>query len=114
MSKKYEISDIKKAIKGSGAIISTIAKKLNCEWHTAKKYIEAHEETKKALKDEKEGMLDFAESMLMKNIQEQDTTSIIFYLKTKGKKRGYTEKQEIDHKVKNETVIKWGDQELKV
>lgn len=48
--------------------------------------------------DEVEGMaLDFAESKLLENIKSKKETSIIFYLKTKGKKRGYIEKQEIDH-----------------
>ena len=47
--------------------------------------------------DEVEGMaLDFAESKLLENIKSKKETSIIFYLKTKGKKRGYIEKQEIE------------------
>lgn len=40
--------------------------------------------------------VDFAETMLLKNIREGRETSIIFYLKTKGKERGYVEKTEAD------------------
>jgi len=39
--------------------------------------------------------LDFAESQLHKQIRADSTTATIFYLKTKGKKRGYIERQEI-------------------
>lgn len=39
--------------------------------------------------------LDFAESQLHKQISGGNTTATIFYLKTKGKNRGYIERQEI-------------------
>lgn len=39
--------------------------------------------------------LDFAESQLHKQIQNGEVSSTIFYLKTKGKKRGYVERQEL-------------------
>ena len=39
-------------------------------------------------------VLDFAESQLHQNISKGDTASILFYLKCKGKKRGYIERIE--------------------
>jgi len=39
--------------------------------------------------------LDFAESQLHKQIKDGNSTATIFFLKTKGKHRGYVERQEI-------------------
>lgn len=42
-------------------------------------------------------VLDFAESKLHKQVESGNTVATIFLLKTKGKKRGYIERQELDH-----------------
>ena len=46
------------------------------------------------LNDENEAMLDYAEAKLFQNIKDGDKTSLIFYLKCKGKERGYIERSE--------------------
>lgn len=51
---------------------------------------------REAVTDNEEAVIDLVESKLMQNILKGDVTSIIFYLKTKGRARGYQEKQEID------------------
>jgi hypothetical protein len=52
---------------------------------------------KKNVDELKEIVLDFAESQLHKQVSDGNTTATIFYLKTKGKSRGYIERQEIEH-----------------
>lgn len=95
MAKDYDITTIKKAIRKSGGLYTEIARKLKCEWHTAKKYVEMYEETRQAYDDEFESTIDKAESKLFENIDDNDDTAIIFYLKTKGKHRGYVERSEV-------------------
>ena len=52
-------------------------------------------EFKKQVDDIQNIALDMAESQLHKQILGGNTTATIFYLKTKGKNRGYVERQEI-------------------
>ena len=52
-----------------------------------------------------EGSIDFAETMLHKNIRDGNVPSIIFYLKTKGKKRGYIEQTNFDHTIGESQIL---------
>lgn len=85
------------AIKGSGGIVNTIATRLGCDWHTAKKYINEWEETKQAYADETEIILDTAESAIFTSIQQGEVQSAKWLLATKGKQRGYSERHEIEN-----------------
>ena len=89
--------EVLEAIQGSGAIISAIARKLGVAWNTAQKYCNEWDETKQALKDETEKTIDLAESALLESIQGGDVQAAKWYLSTKGKHRGYSEKHEIEH-----------------
>ena len=58
---------------------------------TVYKWLAEDEKFKTSVNDIQEELIDLAESMLLKNIKEGKTAEIIFYLKTKGKDRGYIE-----------------------
>lgn len=88
MAKKTDVA-ILEAIKGSGGIMSTIARKLGVTWHTADSWIRESGELMEALKDEKETILDMAESTLLTKIKEGDEQSAKWYLSKIGKLRGY-------------------------
>lgn len=55
-------------------------------------WMQEDREFKEAIQNIDEYVLDFAENSLFKQIQEGNTAATIFYLKTKGQKRGYIEK----------------------
>ena len=63
-----------------------------CQYY---KWLKEDEEFRAKVDDIQEVALDFVENALFRNIQNRDTQSILYYLKTKGSKRGYGERQEI-------------------
>lgn len=92
----YSLEQLLNAIKDSGGIVSTIAKRLDCHWNTADKYIKMYPETIQLLQDEAEKILDLCENTMIRAVQNGDVNSAKWILSTKGKKRGYTEKHEIE------------------
>ena len=94
-SKGYRVQVFIDAIPGSGGIISTIAKRVGCAWHTAKKYCTTYPTVAKVYGDECEGVTDLAESTVLKAIQSGDVGVAKWYLTMKAKNRGYAQRQEI-------------------
>jgi len=84
-----------KAIEGSRGFVTVIAKRLGCTRSHAHVLINKYPTVKQALHDERETLKDFAEGKLFGQIDEGNTTAIIFYLKTQAHDRGYRERREI-------------------
>ena len=85
------------ALEKSLGIVTTACKSVGIARSTHYLWTSTDEEYKQAVEDIGDLALDFVESQLHKQIQKGEVTSTIFYLKTKGKKRGFVEKQEIEH-----------------
>jgi hypothetical protein len=60
------------------------------------KWMENDPKFKEKCEEINEEVIDLVESKLLSAINKGDLTAIIFYLKTKGKKRGYIERVEQD------------------
>lgn len=87
----YTKEEVLLAISGCKTIISTVARKLNCSWDCANKQINKWEETKQAYENEREKVIDVAESKLFTNIQKGDLGAIKYFLSKKAKDRGYSD-----------------------
>lgn len=84
------------ALESSLGVVSVACSKADVSRETHYRWYREDEEYKAKVDDVKNVSLDFAESMLLENIKLKKESSIFFYLKTQGKKRGYVERQELD------------------
>ena len=96
------------ALELSLGVVTTACKKVGCNRATYYDYYNKDKIFKAKVDEIQNVALDFAESQLHKQIQDGNTTATIFLLKTKGKKRGYVERQEIQHDSSIESkIIEW-------
>ena len=93
--KHYTNEQIVTAIRDSAGLITTISKRLGCARATAARYIELYPEAHEALQDEREKLLDIAESKVIGSINEGDTQMAKWYLTQLGKARGYGDKLDV-------------------
>ncbi|MEJ6792006.1 MAG: helix-turn-helix domain-containing protein [Lacinutrix sp.] len=76
-------------------IVTTACRTVGVGRTTFYGWLNDDEEFAKQVEDIQNIALDFAESQLHKQIGDGNTSATIFYLKTKGKGRGFVERQEI-------------------
>jgi len=91
------------ALEKSLGVITEGCKKAGVGRTTFYEWLKYDKEFKKQVDEIESIALDFAESQLFKNIGAGKEASLIFYLKTKGRKRGYCEKTEGDFTIKEES-----------
>lgn len=95
--KDITVAQLLEAIENSQGIISTIQAHLkqilnrNISWHAVDNAIRNSPEATKAVEDEKQKVLDICENKVIKEIVNGDVHTAKWYLKMKGRERGYEE-----------------------
>ena len=86
-----------KALEAKLGIVTEASKVAKVARTSHYKWLAADVTYKKAVTDLQDVALDYAESKLHKAMEEGNIAAIIFYLKCRGKGRGYIERQEVDN-----------------
>ena len=92
---QHKKESIINALEQTLGVVTSACKIVGINRSTFYRWLEDDAEFKRDVNDISNIALDFAESKLHEQIRDNNTTATIFYLKTKGKKRGYIERQEI-------------------
>jgi hypothetical protein len=94
--KKYNQKQVVDALVAADGALTIAAKRLGTTYRHLKKYIDQNDKMSEVHAQIDEETLDMAEGTLRKHIEKGNLTATIFYLKTRGKKRGYIEDEKID------------------
>ena len=95
-SRHIKKESILEALEKSLGVVTVACKQSDIPRSTYYKWLKEDEEFALKVKDIENIALDFGESQLHKQIGDGNTSATIFFLKTKGKKRGYIERSELD------------------
>jgi hypothetical protein len=114
---RYTPDQVIDALAETAGIQRIAAQRLGCDRNTVTAYIQRFPEIREALTRIQEGTLDLAEATLIQAIRGGHVGATIYYLKTKGKRRGYTEKIEAELSIPNGGTVQvtvWSDLLLEV
>nr|DAY26079.1 MAG TPA: Terminase small subunit [Caudoviricetes sp.] len=87
-----------KAFAQSRGIIAPACRAISMTRQIYYKWLEDDPSFAEAVEAIRQEQIDTVESALLNKIEDGDTTAVIFYLKTKGKERGYSERTELTGK----------------
>ena len=94
------------ALENGLGIVSTACNRTGISRSSFYKWYKEDEEFRKKVDEIDNVKLDYVESKLFKNIENEKEKSIIFYLQHKGHKRGYIQKQNINLTSNEEDIKK--------
>jgi len=85
------VAQVLEAVKDSAGIVSNVARKLGCDWHTARRYIDEYATAQAAFDGETQRVNDLAEVKLIEQIQAGEQWAVKYRLSCKARDRGYGE-----------------------
>lgn len=85
--------------------LASVARQFKVTRSAVHQFVNASPALLQVVADQKESRLDNAESALDRALNEGEAWAVCFFLKTQGKKRGYVEKQEVEHSEKRKRLI---------
>lgn len=101
------------ALELSLGIVTTAAQKANIHRSTHYEWMRTDPEYRNAVKDIENIVLDFGESRLHQLIKSGSAPATIFFLKTRGKARGYVEGLEVTNYTPDKPPVWFNGDEIK-
>ena len=100
MTRQQRFTDdqVAEALRSAAGVRSAAASLLKCSPSTVKRYVDRSETLARIEGEIVEQIIDLAESRLVDAINDGNLTAIMFYLRTKGKHRGYSERHQVEGK----------------
>lgn len=103
--KHTTLAECEDALRASGGFVTHAAAMLGISWPALSERVRKNARLQRVLEEAKEQHLDLAETQLISSVKRGKAWAVCFYLKCKGKSRGYIEKQQIDATVDNKEPL---------
>jgi hypothetical protein len=97
-TEKFTCQQVIDVLKATRGMVYLAAESLGCSHVTVYNYIKRHPSIRLAWESFSGQVGDIAETRLFDAIERDESWAIAFYLKTKGKNRGYVERKEVSGK----------------
>ena len=93
-AQRFTEAQVAQAVRDCRGVVTAVATKLGCIPGTVYDYVKRYPALADVLDQARESAIDFVESALMKAIEGGNVTAVIFFLKTQGRSRGYSDRPE--------------------
>lgn len=107
---KLTVEQVIQALEKHQGLAALAAHSLGVTMQTVYNYRDRYPTIAARMKELRERRTDRVELALYDKINAGDTASIIFYLKTQAKDRGYVERQEVTGADGGAVLVKWDDE----
>ena len=99
MAKNYKENQVLEAVKKSAGVMEYVAVKLNCDWHTAKKYVNKWETTKEAFANSECKLHMVAYQSFHKALANGERWAVERMLDTSARRNGHglVDHKQVDH-----------------